>query len=115
MGSTYIALWYNEEERGCAVGKNVYREANPEKYNAGVRARGASRRNMMQKIKSDRGCFYCGEAHPAALDFHHRDGETKEFNVASMTYNYSLERTLREIEKCDVVCANCHRKRTHGG
>lgn len=41
-----------------------------------------------------------------ALDLHHRDPSTKEFALGS--FNGSLERLLREAEKCDVVCANCH-------
>jgi hypothetical protein len=41
-----------------------------------------------------------------ALDLHHRDPRTKEFALGS--FNGSLDRLLREAEKCDVVCANCH-------
>lgn len=55
------------------------------------------------------GCVDCGyDRHPAALDFDHvLPGKIK--NVAACK---TLEEIEREIEKCEVVCANCHRIRT---
>ncbi|WP_343773037.1 homing endonuclease associated repeat-containing protein [Natronoarchaeum mannanilyticum] len=56
-------------------------------------------------------CERCGEETPACLDFHHPDHVEKEMEVGKMvTYGYSRERLLDEIEKCVVLCANCHRK-----
>lgn len=56
-------------------------------------------------------CFECGETHPACLDFHHRDPKEKEFSIAHMRGgSYSLDKIKEEIEKCDVLCSNCHRK-----
>lgn len=47
------------------------------------------------------------------MDFDHRDGETKAYNVGSMfAHHYSRELIEIEIAKCDLVCANCHRIRT---
>jgi hypothetical protein len=66
-----------------------------------------------QRIKLERGCMDCGyRAHAEALDFDHRDPDTKGGNIAQMTSSASLERIIVEIEKCDVVCANCHRVRS---
>ncbi len=49
---------------------------------------------------------------PECMDFDHVVGE-KICNVSAMvTRSYSLEAVKEEIEKCDVVCSNCHRKRT---
>lgn len=57
------------------------------------------------------GCVRCTEADPACLDFHHVNADEKEMTVSSMiSYGYSKERLLDEIEKCVVICANCHRK-----
>lgn len=50
----------------------------------------------------------CGVYDVRVLQFHHLNG--KEFNVSSELWNASTERIKREIAKCDVVCANCHRK-----
>jgi hypothetical protein len=46
------------------------------------------------------------------MEFDHLDSETKEFNVSAGVTCASYERLIAEIAKCDVVCANCHRRRT---
>jgi hypothetical protein len=51
----------------------------------------------------------CGENHPATLDFHHRDSTLKDANISEMM-DCSIEKILEEIAKCEVMCANCHRK-----
>ncbi len=57
-------------------------------------------------------CIDCGEADPMVLDFDHVTG-TKVANVSSLVANgYSLSAVKREIAKCVVRCANCHRRRT---
>lgn len=57
------------------------------------------------------GCDRCDESDPACLDFHHREDAEKEMNVAkTITYGYGKDRLREEIEKCTVLCANCHRK-----
>jgi hypothetical protein len=53
----------------------------------------------------------CGESDPVCLDFHHRDPSIKSFEIARGVKCRSLEAVQAEIAKCDVVCANCHRKR----
>lgn len=65
------------------------------------------RRAMLNEHKAQRGCLHCGLNNPAALDFHHRDKATKTANVSSMTGKTEAA-MLAEIEKCDVVCKNCH-------
>ena len=49
------------------------------------------------------------------MDFDHRDRKTKLTNINRMINyrSYSKEKILEEIEKCDLVCANCHRIRTY--
>ena len=56
-------------------------------------------------------CVDCGESDIRTLEFDHVRG-TKEFNIGSMS-GYSLEKIIKEIEKCEVRCANCHRKATY--
>lgn len=56
-------------------------------------------------------CLRCDENHPVALDFHHRDPSNKLFEISKMiSAGYSVERIKEEIQKCDVLCSNCHRK-----
>ncbi len=45
----------------------------------------------------------------AALDFHHRDPEAKEFSIAQ--YMCSWDKIKIELDKCDLLCSNCHRKK----
>lgn len=56
-------------------------------------------------------CRRCGAGHPACLDFHHTDATEKELGVSEMiSYGYAKESIRDEIENCEVLCANCHRK-----
>jgi hypothetical protein len=63
------------------------------------------------ELKVQLACSRCGEDHPACLQFHHRDPKAKDVSVANaVRRGWSRERILRELAKCDVLCANCHFK-----
>lgn len=54
-------------------------------------------------------CVYCGFNNPVALDFHHTE-DNKDFTIANMIQrHYAKDRVLKEVAKCIVLCANCHR------
>jgi len=73
--------------------------------------RRAKLRAWVNDRKSERGCADCGESDPACLDFHHREGADKEMEITEMvTYGHSKESLRAETAKCDVLCANCHRR-----
>jgi len=55
-------------------------------------------------------CVDCGESDPIVLEFDHRGD--KLFNVSYGLRDRNWAAVLAEMEKCDVVCANCHRRRT---
>ena len=58
-------------------------------------------------------CVDCGEPDPIVLEFDHKTGSDKIESVTQMiTSNHSWEKISAEIQKCDVRCANCHRRRT---
>jgi hypothetical protein len=57
-------------------------------------------------------CVDCGETDPIVLEFDHLDPEIKTVEVAQMLADYRWERIEKEIAKCAVRCANCHRRRT---
>lgn len=59
-------------------------------------------------IKKSNPCS-CGESDPSCLVFHHRNAEEKELAISEL-YDKSWDKLKSEIEKCDVMCVNCHRK-----
>lgn len=70
------------------------------------------KRLLLDEIKMREGCLDCGYKEDAvALEFDHKDNE-KNFSVGSTRMlDQSWSKIEKEIEKCDVVCANCHRIR----
>lgn len=57
-------------------------------------------------------CFDCGIKYPpCAMDFDHRNPSEKKFSIGN-SHMANIATLKREIEKCDIVCANCHRVRT---
>ena len=67
-------------------------------------------------------CEVCGyDKCFAAIDFHHRNPEQKEFKMSNLvrgTANLnenSKRRFLKELDKCQILCANCHRELYNGG
>jgi hypothetical protein len=69
-------------------------------------------RQYIQDIKSS-GCCICQEKTLQCLDFHHINPNDKEHQISNMIA-FSLENILIEIQKCVIVCANCHRKIHYG-
>ena len=56
-------------------------------------------------------CERCGyDKCMAALDFHHRNPKEKEFGISSSGHSRSWERVRKELDKCELVCSNCHRE-----
>ena len=99
-----------------AYKRNHY-EANKDYYKAKSRARKERLRyELLAVILSHleaNPCVDCGNANVEILEFDHREGAEKEFNVSdAMTRQVSVERLRTEIAKCDVRCPNCHRRMT---
>lgn len=67
-------------------------------------------KNWLREFKQTLRCERCGFADWRALDFHHLDREEKSFEVSNYAIRGgSLENLKKEIAKCSVLCANCHR------
>lgn len=83
-----------------------YRNKDNEKLR--VRQRKVCLQNIIDQVKDGFHCE-CGEDDKRCLDFHHE--ENKLICIASIpTKGWSIDRLIAEMEKCKIVCANCHRK-----
>jgi len=56
-------------------------------------------------------CVDCGETDPIYLEFDHRIPADKTTNISRAIRSMGMERLMKEIEKCDIRCANDHKKR----
>lgn len=80
-----------------------------------VRKRRQKRVDWLNKQIKDKPCTDCRHVFsPWQMDFDHRDGTKKVGDVSDLVARMvPLEVLKAEIAKCDLVCANCHRERTH--
>jgi hypothetical protein len=106
---------YKDKEKQKINAKKHY-ENNKSVYLARSKKRkieyGKKIKDYLRKFKEDRGCKDCKVKYPHyMMDFDHK--KDKEFHLSiAHSRLYSMDRIKKEIKKCDVVCANCHRKRT---
>ena len=78
----------------------------------GRRRRWREQARSLDRLR-DTPCADCGGRFPpCAMDFDHRDPDTKRWAVTRMIGRAGTSRILDEVAKCDIVCANCHRLRT---
>jgi hypothetical protein len=56
-------------------------------------------------------CTDCGETDPIVLEFDHLEADKKSFDIGRGITRRSWAAILAEIEKCEVVCRNCHQRR----
>jgi hypothetical protein len=71
----------------------------------------AELRQFVRDYLADKSCSKCPENHIACLDFHHRDPSEKNFKInEAYERRYSKSKIMNEIQKCDILCSNCHRK-----
>lgn len=66
-------------------------------------------RGWLRTHKSALGCSTCGLDDPACLDFHHVRGEKERAVNEMVTDGYSATDIHAELQKCRILCANCHR------
>src|SRR5579862_1648346 len=70
-------------------------------------------RLKMMLYLSGKSCVLCGNSDPRVLKFDHIDPKTKSFSIAQgISSVLSWENILIEIEKCQILCANCHKIKT---
>jgi 5-methylcytosine-specific restriction endonuclease McrA len=71
-------------------------------------------RGLLFDFLSLKSCIDCGEKDPIVLDFDHKNPRNKFKQISSMlSGHYSWDSVLKEIKKCEIRCANCHRRKTY--
>ena len=79
------------------------------------KARGYSNKWKALQYKGGK-CQTCGEDRPATLCFHHRDPSQKELKLDGRSFaNRKWELIKEEVDKCDLLCHNCHNMLHYGG
>ena len=115
--SSKLAYYHRNRDRINAA-KRLERKEHPERFVAKDarwnRKKRQQDKTWLKELKASMSCKYCGESESVCLDFHHRDPTAKLFQIAIGLRCYGRKAMLSEIAKCDIVCANCHRKITHG-
>lgn len=89
--------FYSESAYKCKTCWNKYTvKKGKDKIQAYMESRGGAQ------------CSRCGyDRYVGALDFHHRDPAQKD---PTWSRGWSLDKLKKELDKCDIVCANCHRE-----
>ena len=86
-------------------------ERNGQRHASRARSRIAAR-EFVWKYLAEHPCVDCGEADVIVLEADHVLGE-KDFNIADgVGAGYGVDRIATELEKCEIRCANCHRRAT---
>lgn len=99
----------------CSKGTISYHLGKGQKEKTRIRGQHtkAVRKEMLNKLYKSGPCMDCGGIFkPHQMDLDHRPGVKKIANVNLVLKNMSWEDVVIEAEKCDLVCANCHRDRT---
>lgn len=103
--------WNAEHKDEMRAMRRDWYQRNKKHEKARIKKRRAKIRAWFIDYKATLACQECGENHPACLVFHHRDPNQKDTNISkAANQGWGKKRILVEVEKCDVLCANCHRK-----
>lgn len=94
--------------------KRAYYQKNRAKIDAQSRAYKQSLQDAIWEIKGSTPCTDCGEQYdPWVMQFDHIDPDTKSANIGQLITRGAKKALFEEIEKCEIVCANCHADRTY--
>ena len=113
----YVSKRYNNKQcRMCIreLDRLRYNNGGLSKVSANERSSNFKSRNaqyVWDYLKQNP-CIECKESDPVVLEFNHRNQEDKLFNITTGISRWNLKMLRAEMDKCDVLCANCHRKHT---
>lgn len=94
--------WYDKETSQRREVANASRNIKRSEYRAKIK-----------EYLRNHPCIDCGNSDIEVLEFDHKDASTKLFAIGeNITKGLGWDRIFTEMKKCDVRCANCHRKKT---
>jgi hypothetical protein len=103
--------WKEANEEKMRQYRRDWYQRNKEHAKGKVLERKATIKRWFKDMKSSLKCNRCSEDNPACLEFHHSNPDEKEHIITQMvSCGWSVEKIKEEMEKCEVLCANCHRK-----
>ncbi len=86
---------------------------NKEQYYDRNKVSRAKMRAYLTALKESTPCADCGINYPSfVMDFHHLEAADKEAEIGALISNGTWAKLLAEVDKCVILCANCHRIRT---
>ena len=110
----YCHQWYPENSFGVALTtkKKVFRRRKCKYcYRETKQILIRKYHTWLNDCKIQQGCKRCGITDKRVLDFHHKDENDKLFTIGGFRRSVGIERIKKEIKKCEIYCANCHRIR----
>lgn len=99
-----LSEYYKNGNRFQAQCKECHKEHSRKIYKQKV--------NTVNQYKSDNGCDKCGDNRHYVLEFHHLDPSQKDYTISDRQ-RASLSALMDEINKCAILCSNCHREFHH--
>ncbi len=101
---------FKDKSKQQAYAREHYSQ-NKEKYLESNKRRRQALKDFVKHLKEKTPCLDCGKNYPHyVMDFYHlRD---KEFLINKFVTNNNRSGLMSEIQKCQIVCSNCHRERT---
>jgi 5-methylcytosine-specific restriction endonuclease McrA len=109
-----FSFWKNRSRRDgvqqyCVPCWSAVRAPYRERHLQWRRDRHFEARRKITLILLEHGCAVCGIRDPDVLDFHHIKPKLRP---VSQMHEYAWKTILKEIAKCQILCSNCHRRRT---
>jgi hypothetical protein len=106
-------------QRYCRICTRLQLKTHYERHTAYYLRKARRRNHKIKRLNQEKllgylaehPCVDCGEADVVCLEFDHVRGE-KLKPISAMVGTYEWETIKREVEKCEVRCANCHRRKT---
>lgn len=114
MALTPAQKRYRTSEKGKNTQRRYYSTSKVKKLRAGYARRHCSlKRWILRSYKIEKGCQVCGTKDWVVLQFHHLDPSTKSVRLGQKLQNLGWDQMFEEIDKCAVLCANCHIREEH--